>query len=87
MSRRPVTAKQKIREARRVMLEAALGMTRIRQPLRLAVKLVLLQGKRPSEAARDKRVKLDRRFVHRALLKVRPHLAQIEEEVRRLNGN
>lgn len=75
-----------MRKARRIMVDAAIAMTRLKGPMRRAVRLVLLEGKKPGEAARDRRVKRDRRVIHRALLKVRPKLAAVEEEVRKLSG-
>lgn len=86
----PVNEQQNLvqlrRQAKRLMVEAALSLTRLSPRLRRAVKLVLLQGKGVSAAARDRRVRSDRRLVHRAVQRIKPKLALIRAQVRRINA-
>lgn len=63
------------RDARRLLLDAALKMTNLEGKMRKAVRLVILDGMKPAHAA--KRVSRNRANVARALSKVRPKLEEV----------
>ena len=69
-----IVAKQ--REARRLTIRAALGMTRLKSPSRRAVLLVMLDGY--THAAAGKKTGLLRQNVNKALRIVEPKLKQVE---------
>lgn len=71
--------------ARGLLVDAALDLTRLRAKMRWACRLVLLQGKRPSEAAR--RVGAKKQNVYKALLKARAKMAVVQQEADRLREN
>lgn len=68
--------------ARALLLDAALDLTRLKGKMRWACRLVLLQGRTPSEAAR--RVSDHRQNVYKALLKVRAKMLIVQEEADRM---
>lgn len=61
--------------ARRLLVDAALNMTRMKRQMKRACRLVLVQGYRPAEAARI--VRLHRQHVYRAIKSVEPKLAEV----------
>lgn len=65
-------------EAKRLLVDAALDMTRMKGPMRKACRLVLLDGVHQIKAA--KMVKRDRRNVSRALATLKPRLAEVQAE-------
>jgi DNA-directed RNA polymerase specialized sigma24 family protein len=79
-----VTPEEMIRQARRLTVDAALKMTRLKPAMRRAVRLVECEGVEPHEAA--KAVGRSRQNVYRALLVVRPKLALVMAEVERLRS-
>jgi DNA-directed RNA polymerase specialized sigma24 family protein len=68
-----------IKQARHLIIEAALSMTKIGTKMRKACTLWYVDGLRPHQAA--KVVNRPRQLVHRAIKTVKPHLAEVEAEV------
>jgi len=63
-------------QAQKLLIEAALAMTRLRRPARKAVILVMLDGLTQPEAGR--RVKMKKQAVNRALRIVRDRMKEVE---------
>lgn len=70
------------RKARSLIVSAAADMARLRRKMRRACMLVILDRMSFAEAARE--VDRPRQNVYRAMLKIKPHLAEIEDYVARL---
>lgn len=66
----------KTREARRLLISAALDLTKLRRKMRTACIMVLLDGRTQSEAAR--RIQRSRKTVSKALAAVRPKLDEVQ---------
>lgn len=71
-------------QVRRLIVAAALDYTRLRRKMRRACRLILLHGKRPAEAARI--VGANRQDVHRAMIRVREKLREVESYIGEKNG-
>lgn len=71
---------QKARAARKLLISAALDMTRLRRKMRVACMMVLLDERSQSEAAR--RVGRSRKTIHKALNRLKPKLEQVERAFR-----
>lgn len=69
-------AERNARKAKRLMIEAALDMTRLTKRHRKAAMLVLLDSVPMAKAARKQRV--NRQHVYRNLLVVRAKLAEVQ---------
>jgi DNA-directed RNA polymerase specialized sigma24 family protein len=76
-------AEQNALRARRLMIDAALDMTRMKGKMRWACRLILLEGKTPTEAAR--RVGVRKQNVYRGMLRARAKLALVETEAAKLS--
>lgn len=70
-----------IKRARLIIVQSALSMTKIGQPMRRACILWYVDGMQPHQAA--KAVKRPRQHVHRALRTLQPHLEEVQREVER----
>ena len=75
-----LTADEMLFEARRIQIRCALDMTHLGRAMRRACLLVLLEHVKVSSAA--KRVRKPRQNVYRALIAVRPKLAEIEAYIK-----
>lgn len=64
------------KEAQRLMVEAALDLTRLKSKMRRACLMVLVDGVKVPDVARQ--VKVPRQTIHRALITARVRLAEVK---------
>jgi DNA-directed RNA polymerase specialized sigma24 family protein len=70
-----------LKQARALIVGAALSMTRLKPAMRRACILWYVDGLKPHQAA--SKVKRPRQFVHRAIATLRPRLDEVLKEVER----